>query len=104
MWMIPVLVVLSVAVHAVRIPHKMQLEKAYMDKEAERTDFTANALAGRAVMQRYNQVDSAAAAFEELHSAEMWARFQSLLHGEQRNSLEIRTRKCTHRVNTSFFA
>jgi hypothetical protein len=34
----------------------------------------------------------------------MWARFQSLLHGEQRNSLDIRTRKCTHRVNTSFFA
>ena len=77
---LPLLLLGDAILYTIRVPQAIQLEKEYMRKEEERLDLTNDCLEGRDLMIRYRKVDQASKQFQELHTAEMWARFQFLLY------------------------
>jgi hypothetical protein len=77
---LPLLLLGEAVLYTIRVPQAIQLEKEYMRKEEERLDLTNDCLEGRDLMIRYRKVDQASKQFQELHTAEMWARFQFLLY------------------------
>eukprot|EP01052_Picozoa_sp_SAG31_P051894 SAG31_NODE_12542_length_934_cov_0.761677_2_plen_191_part_01 len=76
---LPLLLFATGLMYVVRIPDEIKLEKAYMQKEEARLDWTNSCLQSRELLLRYRSVEQVSGKFQLMHSQEMWARFQFLL-------------------------
>ena len=75
---LPILVLANFGVYYLRVPPGVELDLEYHRTESERVDWTNDCLRSKDILYRYNQIPAASKKFKDLHTKEMWARFQVL--------------------------